>query len=69
LEKVSKNFINGFLVNLKGRLEQMIALLTDNNRLLEKGKNEEICGKLQKKLNVPKSELQKIMEIFNRPLL
>ena len=45
----------------KGKLKQKFAILTDNDLLFEKGKEEEMLGKLQVKLGKTKDELRKII--------
>ncbi len=45
----------------KGKLKQKFAVLTDNDLLFEKGKKEEMLGRLQIKLGKTKEELQKII--------
>ena len=46
----------------KGKLKQKFAILTDNDLMFEKGKKEEMFGRLQKKLGKTKEELQKVIE-------
>ncbi len=46
---------------LKGKLKQKFAVLTDNDLMYEKGKREEMLGKIQVKLGKTKEELNKIM--------
>jgi uncharacterized protein YjbJ (UPF0337 family) len=46
---------------LKGKLKQKYASLTDNDLLLAEGKEEELLGRLQKKLGKSKEELDKII--------
>ena len=45
----------------KGKLKQKFAALTDNDLLFEEGKEEEMFGRLQKKLGKSKEELHKII--------
>ncbi len=45
----------------KGKLKQKYAILTDDDLLLEEGKEDELYGKLQKKLGKTKEELHKII--------
>ena len=45
----------------KGILKQKFALLTDNDLLLVEGKQDEMLGRLQKKLGKTKEEIQKII--------
>lgn len=53
--------IKGNWNELKGKLKQKFAVLTDNDLMYEKGKKEEMLGKLQVKLGKTKEELNKIM--------
>ena len=46
---------------LKGKLKKKYANLTDNDLMYETGKEDELYGKLQKKLGKSKSELQKLI--------
>jgi uncharacterized protein YjbJ (UPF0337 family) len=45
----------------KGKLKQQYAMLTDDDLLFEKGKREEMMGRLQIKLGKTKEELHKII--------
>lgn len=45
----------------KGKLKQKFANLTDDDLLFVEGKEDEMLGKLQKKLGKTKEELHKIM--------
>ena len=45
----------------KGRLKKAYAGLTDNDLMYEKGKKEEMLGKLQVKLGKTKEEINKII--------
>lgn len=47
-----------------GKLKQEYAMLTDDDLLLVKGKEEELLGRLQKKLGKTKEEVQKIISKF-----
>jgi uncharacterized protein YjbJ (UPF0337 family) len=47
---------------LKGKLKKKYAVLTDNDLMYEVGKEDELYGKLQKKLGKSKTELQKLFE-------
>lgn len=42
----------------KGKLKQKFAILTDNDLLLEEGKEDELWGRLQAKLGKTKKEIQ-----------
>jgi uncharacterized protein YjbJ (UPF0337 family) len=44
-----------------GKLKQKFAILTDNDLMFEKGKKEEMLGRLQLKLGKSKEELLKII--------
>jgi uncharacterized protein YjbJ (UPF0337 family) len=46
---------------IKGKLKQKFALLTDNDLLLLEGKQEEMLGRLQAKLGKTKEELHKLI--------
>ncbi len=46
---------------IKGKLKQKFALLTDNDLLLVEGKQEEMLGRLQIKLGKTKEEIQKLI--------
>ncbi len=53
--------IKGNWNELKGKLKQQYALLTDDDVLLTEGKHEELLGRLQIKLGKTKEEIQKII--------
>jgi uncharacterized protein YjbJ (UPF0337 family) len=53
--------IKGNWNELKGKLKKKYANLTDNDLMYETGKEDELYGKLQKKLGKSKSELQKLI--------
>lgn len=46
---------------IKGKLKQKYAMLTDNDVLLVEGKQGELLGRLQAKLGVTKEEIHKII--------
>ena len=46
---------------LKGKLKQKFATLTDNDLMFEEGKKEEMLGKIQTKLGKSKDEWDKIV--------
>ncbi len=46
---------------LKGKLKQKFAILTDNDLMLEDGKEDELYGRLQTKLGKTKEEIQKFI--------
>lgn len=45
----------------KGKLKQRFAMLTDNDLLFVEGKQDEMLGRLQKKLGKTKEEIHKII--------
>ncbi|MBK9731770.1 MAG: CsbD family protein [Chitinophagaceae bacterium] len=47
---------------IKGKLKQQYADLTDDDLLYEEGKEDELYGKLQKKLGKTKEDIQKLFE-------
>jgi len=56
--------VKGNWNELKGKLKQRFAVLTDNDLMFEEGKKEEMLGRLQIKLGKTKEELLKIIEGF-----
>ncbi len=53
--------IKGNWNELKGKLKQKFATLTDDDLLFEEGKQDELYGKLQIKLGKTKEEFDKII--------
>ena len=47
---------------LKGKLKKKYANLTDNDLMYESGQEDELYGKLQKKLGKSKDELNKLLD-------
>ena len=47
---------------LKGKLKQKFATLTDDDLLFAEGKKDEMMGKLQQKLGKTKEEMHKMMD-------
>ncbi|NTW24906.1 MAG: CsbD family protein [Lentimicrobium sp.] len=45
----------------KGKLKQKFGFLTDNDLLFDEGKEDEMLGRLQKKLGKTKDELKKLI--------
>jgi uncharacterized protein YjbJ (UPF0337 family) len=45
----------------KGKLKQKFAMLTDSDVLLVEGKQDEMLGRLQKKLGKTKDEIRKLI--------
>jgi uncharacterized protein YjbJ (UPF0337 family) len=54
--------IKGNWNELKGKLKQKFAILSDNDLMYEDGREDELYGKLQKKLGKSKSELEKLFD-------
>ncbi len=46
---------------IKGKLKERFAVLTDNDLLYIKGKEEELLGRIQRKLGKTKRELMELM--------
>lgn len=53
--------IKGNWNELKGKLKQKFAILTDDDLLFLEGKQEEMLGRLQAKLGKTKEELHKLI--------
>lgn len=53
--------IKGRWGEIKGKLKQQFATLTDNDLMYEEGKEEELLGRLQKKLGRTKEEVDEII--------
>lgn len=58
---MNKFEIKGNWNEASGKLKQKYANLTDDDLLLEKGKEEELLGRLQKKLGKTKEEVQEVI--------
>lgn len=54
--------VKGSWNELKGKLKQRFAVLTDNDLMYEEGQQDEMLGNLEKKLGKSKEELRKIMK-------
>ena len=54
--------VKGNWNELKGKLKQQFAVLTDNDLMFEEGKKDEMLGKIQIKIGKSKEELHKIIE-------
>jgi len=61
---MNKLKIKGNWNETAGKLKQQFANLTDDDLFLIKGKEEELLGRLQKKLGKTKEELRKIISKF-----
>ena len=58
---MNSNELKGTWNETKGKLKQKFAILTDSDLLLIEGKQEEMLGRLQKKLGKTKEEIQKLI--------
>lgn len=56
---MNKLQLKGTWNEVKGKLKQKYALLTDNDLALLEGKEEELYGRLQKRLGMTKAEIKK----------
>ena len=54
--------VEGDWNQIKGKLKQKFAELTDDDVLLEDGKHDEMLGRIQVKLGKSKEELHKLIE-------
>ncbi|SIO47568.1 CsbD family protein [Chitinophaga niabensis] len=54
--------LKGTWNEVKGKLKQQYADLTDDDLLYTEGKEDELFGKLQKKLGKSKEEVQKLIK-------
>ncbi|MFO7844491.1 MAG: CsbD family protein [Bacteroidales bacterium] len=59
---MNKTEVKGNWNELKGKLKQKFASLTEDDLMHEEGKEEEMYGKLQAKLGKTKEELHKIIK-------
>jgi uncharacterized protein YjbJ (UPF0337 family) len=58
---MNKSIISGNWEQLKGKLKQKYANLTDNDLMYEEGKEDETFGRIQKKLGKSREELEAII--------
>lgn len=58
---MNKEEIKGGWNEIKGKLKQKFADLTDDDLMYAEGKKDEMLGKLQKKLGKSKEELEEVM--------
>ena len=59
---MNKLKIKGNWNEVAGKLKQKFANLTDDDLLFKEGKEEELLGRLQKKLGKTKAEIRKLIE-------
>ena len=57
----NKTELDGNWNEVKGKLKQKYAMLTDNDLLLVEGKQDEMLGRLQTKLGKTKEEVHKLI--------
>jgi uncharacterized protein YjbJ (UPF0337 family) len=58
---MNKLSIKGNWNEVSGKLKQQFANLTDDDLLFKEGKEEELLGRLQKKLGKSKGEIRKLI--------
>lgn len=58
---INKSEVEGTWNEMKGKLKQKFAILTDSDVLLVEGKKDEMLGRLQIKLGKTKEEIQKLI--------
>ena len=58
---MNKLTINGTWEELTGKLKQKYANLTDDDLLFKEGKEEELLGRLQKKIGKTKDQVREII--------
>jgi uncharacterized protein YjbJ (UPF0337 family) len=59
---MNKTAIKGNWNELKGKLKKQYANLSDNDLLYEEGKEDELYGRLQKKLGKSKDEVRRLID-------
>lgn len=62
LKAMNTTEIKGNWNELKGKLKKKFAVLFDNDLLYKEGKEDELFGKLQKKLGKTKTELEELFD-------
>jgi uncharacterized protein YjbJ (UPF0337 family) len=58
---MNKTEVKGNWNEQKGKLKQKFAVLTDNDLMYKEGKEDEMWGKVQKKIGKTKEELLKLI--------
>jgi len=61
---MNTKIVKGNWNELKCKLKQQFAVLTDNDLMYEEGQKDEMLGKIQIKLGKTKEKLDKIMSSF-----
>jgi uncharacterized protein YjbJ (UPF0337 family) len=61
-QRMNKLHIKGSWNEIKGKLKQQFGNLTDNDLTFAEGKEDELLGRLQKKLGKSKEELRVMIE-------
>ena len=59
---MNRDEVEGKVEQAKGKLKQKYADLTDDDLLYAEGKEEDLYGRLQKKLGKTRQEVEKILE-------
>ncbi len=58
---MNTSIVKGNWNELKGKLKQRFAVLTDNDLMYEEGKEDVMLGKIQTKLGTSKEEFEKMI--------
>lgn len=58
---MNTSFIKGNWNEMKGKLKQKYANLTDDDLMYEEGKEDELLGRLQKKLGKSKDDVNRLI--------
>lgn len=59
---MNKTELKGKWGEMKGKLKQKFGILTDNDLMYEEGKEDEMLGRIQKKIGKSKDELKDIID-------
>lgn len=59
---MNKSIISGNWEQLKGKLKQKYASLTDNDLMFVEGKEDETLGRIQKKLGKSREEVEQLLK-------
>ena len=54
--------VRGYLIEVSGKLKQILARITMNESLYGEGLEEEFLGNVQKKLGRPEKEIRRLIE-------
>jgi uncharacterized protein YjbJ (UPF0337 family) len=59
---MNSTIAKGSWKTIKGKLKQKYAKLTDDDLMFEEGKEEELIGRLQKKVGATREEIERIVK-------